>query len=87
VGLFISERIRKREFGKLIPPAEKAALMDGARPELAQPLAGKDLPKGTRLLKPIFDTCKNRNHEDQRLMNAKILLALHFPRAGFQAIS
>jgi len=38
-------------------------------------------------LRPIFDTCKNRNHEDQRLMNAKILLALHFPRAGFQAIS
>lgn len=57
MGLFISERIRKREFGKLIPAADKAVLLDGARPELAQPLAGKDLPKGTRLLK-VYATTK-----------------------------
>ncbi len=55
MGLFISERIRKREFGKQIPAADKAVLLDGAS-ELAQPLAGKDLPKGTRLLKAYATT-------------------------------
>jgi len=57
VGLFIAARIRKREFGKLIPPADKEALLDGARLDLAQPIAGKDLPKGTRLLK-VYATTK-----------------------------
>ena len=57
MGLYISERIRKREFGKLIPPADKAALLHGARPDLAKPLAGEDLPKGTRLLK-VYATTK-----------------------------
>jgi len=57
VGLFISERIRKREFGKLITAADKAVLLDGARPELARLIAGKDLPKGTRLLK-VYATTK-----------------------------
>jgi len=56
VGLFISERIRKREFGKLIPANDKAALLAGARPELAQPIAAKSLPKGTRLLKTYATT-------------------------------
>lgn len=56
MGLFISERIRKREFGKQIPAADKAVLPDGARPELTQPLAGKGLPKGTRLLKAYTTT-------------------------------
>lgn len=57
MGLFISERIREREIGKLIPAADKAAILDRARPEQAQPLAGKDLPKGTRLLK-VYATTK-----------------------------
>jgi len=56
VGLFISERIRKREFGKLIPAADKAVLLDGARPELEQAIAGRGLPKGTRLLKTYATT-------------------------------
>ena len=56
MGLFISERIRKREFGKLIPANDKAALLAGARPELAQPIAAKSLPKGTRLLKTYATT-------------------------------
>jgi hypothetical protein len=56
VGLFISERIRKREFGSQIPADDKASLLAGARPELAQPIAGKSLPKGTRLLKTYATT-------------------------------
>ena len=57
MGLFISERIRKREFGKLISDADKTVLLDGARPALAHPIGGKDLPKGTRLLK-VYATTK-----------------------------
>lgn len=57
MGLFIAARIRQREFGKLIPPADKETLLDGARLGLAQPIAGKDLPKGTRLLK-VYATTK-----------------------------
>lgn len=57
MGLFISERIRKREFGKLIPAGDKAALLDGARSELARLISGKNLPKGTRLLK-VYATTK-----------------------------
>ncbi len=57
MGLFISERIRKQEFGKRISAADKEALLYGARPELAQSIAGRDLPKGTRLLK-VYATTK-----------------------------
>lgn len=58
MGLFISERIRKREFGKRISAGDKEALLDGARPELATAIAGRDLPKGTRLLK-VYATTKH----------------------------
>jgi len=57
VGLFIAERIRKWEFGNRIPAADKATLLDGQRVALAQPIAGKGLPKGTRLLK-VYATTK-----------------------------
>lgn len=57
MGLFITERIRKREFGNRISAADKAALIDGARPDLARPIAGAGLPKGTRLLK-VYATTK-----------------------------
>lgn len=56
MGLFIAERIRKREFGKMIPPADKAALLEGARISLTEPIAGQGLPKGTRLLKAYATT-------------------------------
>jgi len=56
VGLFISERIRLREFGKEIQAAAKEALIDGARVSLADLIAAKGLPKGTRLLKAYATT-------------------------------
>lgn len=56
MGLFIAERIRKREFGGSIPPADRTALIDGARICLTETLAGRALPKGTRLLKAYATT-------------------------------
>ncbi|MGH8021547.1 MAG: hypothetical protein ACREIA_25350 [Opitutaceae bacterium] len=56
MGLFIAQRIRKREFGKAIPPVDKAALLEGARICLAEVIAGQGLPKGTRLLKACATT-------------------------------
>ena len=56
MGLFIGERIRQREFGKVIPVVDKEALLDGARISLAEVIAGKGLPKGTRLLKAYATT-------------------------------
>lgn len=56
MGLFIAQRIRQREFGKLIPPADKVALIQGARVCLAEVIAGQGLPKGTRLLKAYATT-------------------------------
>lgn len=56
MALFISERIRKREFGREISPADKAALLEGARVCLTASLAGRGLPKGTRLLKAYATT-------------------------------
>ena len=56
MGLFIAERIRKREFGKLIPSADKATLLEGARISLTEAIAGRGLPKGTRLLKAYATT-------------------------------
>ena len=56
MALFISERIRKREFGREISPADTAALLEGARVCLTASLAGRGLPKGTRLLKAYATT-------------------------------
>lgn len=56
MGLFIAERIRQREFGKTIPPADRAALIEGARICLTEPIAGHGLPGGTRLLKAYATT-------------------------------
>lgn len=56
MGLFITERIRKREFGPNIPPADKATLLDGARIALTGSIAGHGRPKGTRLLKAYATT-------------------------------
>lgn len=56
MALFIAERIRKREFGKAIPPVDKAALIEGARICLTATIAGRGLPKGTRLLKAYSTT-------------------------------
>ncbi len=56
MGLFIAERIRKREFGKEIPSADKATLLECAVISLAETISGKGLPKGTRLLKGYATT-------------------------------
>jgi hypothetical protein len=56
VALFISERIRKREFGREISSADKEILLEGARVCLSASIAGHGLPKGTRLLKAYATT-------------------------------
>jgi hypothetical protein len=56
VALFISERIRKREFGREISSADKETLLEGARVCLSASIAGHGLPKGTRLLKAYATT-------------------------------
>jgi hypothetical protein len=56
VALFISERIRKREFGREISSADKETLLEGARDCLTASIAGHGLPKGTRLLKAYATT-------------------------------
>jgi len=56
VELFIAERIRKREFGKAIPSADKATLLECAVICLAEAISGKGLPEGTRLLKGYATT-------------------------------
>jgi hypothetical protein len=56
VALFISERIRQREFGREISAADKKALLEGARVCLGASIAGHGLPKGTRLLKAYATT-------------------------------
>ena len=56
MALFISERIRKREFGREISSADKETLLEGARVCLTASIAGHGLPKGTRLLKAYATT-------------------------------
>ena len=56
MALFIAERIRKREFGREISAADKETLLEGARVCLTAHLAGRGLPKGTRLLKAYTTT-------------------------------
>ena len=56
MALFISERIRKREFGREISSADKETLLEGARVCLSASIAGHGLPKGTRLLKAYATT-------------------------------
>jgi len=56
VALFISERIRQREYGREISAADKKALLEGARVCLGASIAGHGLPKGTRLLKAYATT-------------------------------
>ena len=56
MALFISERIRKREFGREISSADKETLLEGARVCLGASSAGHGLPKGTRLLKAYATT-------------------------------
>ena len=56
MALFISERIRQREFGREISAADKKALLVGARVCLSASIAGHGLPKGIRLLKAYVTT-------------------------------
>ena len=56
MALFISERIRQREFGREISSADKEILLEGARVCLSASIAGHGLPKGTRLLKAYATT-------------------------------
>lgn len=51
MALIIGERIREREFGAVIPAADREVLLRSARASLATPIKGVGLPKGTRLLK------------------------------------
>jgi hypothetical protein len=51
MAIVISQRIRSREFGPSISAQEREVLIGAARVALATPIAGKGLPKGTRLLK------------------------------------
>ena len=58
VALFIAECIRKREFGREIPEADKETLLEGARVCLTEGIAGHGLSKGTRLLN-VYATTKH----------------------------
>lgn len=51
MALFIAERIRQREFGREISPADRSTLLGAAEICLAKPIAGRGPPAGTRLLK------------------------------------
>lgn len=51
MALIIGASIRRKEFGKTISEADRAVLIRSARIELAKPIKGDALPKGTRLLK------------------------------------
>ena len=51
MALYITERIRQREFGPAISAAEREALLEGTRLCLAQTISARGLPKGTRLIK------------------------------------
>ena len=56
MALFITERIREREFGREISVADKESLLEGARVSLGTSIAGHGLPKGTCLLKAYATT-------------------------------
>lgn len=49
--VFLSKKIRKREFGRSISAADLAVIARTARVCLATPISGKGLPPGTRLIK------------------------------------
>jgi hypothetical protein len=46
----MSARIRRREFGRVIPSEDLPVIARSARAALAVPMAAKGLPAGTRLL-------------------------------------
>lgn len=58
MALFIAERIRQREFGREISPADRSTLLGAAEICLATPIAGRGLPAGTRLLKAYATTAQ-----------------------------
>lgn len=47
----MSARIRRREFGRVIPSEDLPVIARSARAAPAVPMAAKGLPAGTRLLK------------------------------------
>ena len=47
----MSARIRRREFGRVIPSEDLPVIARSARAALAVPMAAKGLPAGTRWLK------------------------------------
>ena len=51
MAIVVSHRIRAREFGKAIPEQVLPVLLRTARVVLATPMAGAELPAGTRLMK------------------------------------
>lgn len=51
MALIIGKRIRRKEFGGLIPEDDLEVILRSARVALAKPIKGDGLPKGTRLLK------------------------------------
>lgn len=49
--VFLSKKIRKREFGRVVGAEDLAVIARTARLSLAIPISGKGLPPGTRLIK------------------------------------
>lgn len=51
MALIIGNTIRQLEFGKAIDQSDRQVLLRAARVDLANPIKGEGLPKGTKLLK------------------------------------
>jgi hypothetical protein len=51
MALIIGNSIRKKEFGEIIPNDDLEIIIRSAKVELATPIKGEGIPKGTRLLK------------------------------------
>ena len=58
MALIVGDSIRAREFGDSIPDEDREVIVRSAKVELATPIKGEGLPKGTRLLKAYATSAK-----------------------------
>ncbi|MGK0456339.1 MAG: hypothetical protein ACJAUA_000638 [Zhongshania aliphaticivorans] len=58
MALIIGNSIRKKEFGEIIPNDDLEIIIRSAKVELATPIKGEGIPKGTRLLKAYATSSK-----------------------------
>lgn len=58
MALIIGNSIRRKEFGNNIPPNDFEVIVRSAKAELATPIKGEEIPKGTRLLKAYATSSK-----------------------------